>query len=896
MASEELKQRGGAGVPFGAFEYFDLGNTSLAACARENIISRTCLKAAGDGRKKPDGLLVDRRDPKNPVVIAVVEWKDGLNQGSSRLTDGTLEHSISVRKAMGQAAEYGAILGAKFCVATDGQNSHWFLPARPGKPIDALLDEHGARIEYPWEQVPRTFNPDDTKESTRRQWVERICQQLQGNKLVPGAYLDPSSLARSVWQLLYVGAGTASPERALAAFVELFMFKFLSDLGVLGKNNKGVDISFHGVLNTHPDACLRLYCEETRTTLREMFPPSDHDGTTLINGFALRPDNPDHGKLFHQVLRKFQEFQDDNDGRTLRDINWEFKSRLYEEFLKGSVGQKSQGQFFTPRKVMRAIVEMSGADRLPDGASVCDPACGVGGFLLETSAYRQNNGIGDYALTTAGMKRKIHYHGYEKEPTNPENEHGKLALILAKSNFVIYQSDLLAKHPHATKAFAETFNDVFKMQRAREGGSLGSLRVIEQEAHDLILSNPPYVASGTSALKKIAAGYGIGYTTNGVGLEGMFLEKIVRELKPRGRAFVILPDGTFTRTGDNNLRAFVAKHCHIDGIVALPGKTFFATDKKTYILCLTKKLNEADRQHHPVFSYLVSNIGETLNSDRLKSDLNDLPGMVNLFRQFMAIKKEFSVADPRCRFVAVENFLRTGAENVSWAVERFWSNDELLALGYMKSKGATVTNSWTDHLKDLAERFTKMASEYQKIPPAPQVATKPFPFHDLFDMARGSAKWTRKYAADHKGQYPLYTAATKNVQPDKVDAFAFDAECLLMTTNGTNAGTVFHIAESKFSVNSDAAVLTTKEAYSKNTCYAYLRFAMAKALAEFNFDWENKPSIKKLAGVMVELPVDAAGVPDLQAQQAIATNLLAIEKQSSEVGDLVASLSNIRYL
>ncbi|MCB4235012.1 SAM-dependent methyltransferase [Kaistella anthropi] len=44
------------------------------------------------------------------------------------------------------------------------------------------------------------------------------------------------------------------------------------------------------------------------------------------------------------------------------------------------MSKKNWGQFFTPRNVVKAIVEMSEIDKLPDGSNVYDPACGVGGF------------------------------------------------------------------------------------------------------------------------------------------------------------------------------------------------------------------------------------------------------------------------------------------------------------------------------------------------------------------------------------------------------------------------------------------------------------------------------------------------------------------------------------
>ena len=78
--------------------------------------------------------------------------------------------------------------------------------------------------------------------------------------------------------------------------------------------------------------------------------------------------------MFHRILTRFNNFG------TLENIDYDFKSKLFETFLKESISKKNWGQYFTPLKVVRAIVNMI---ELSPGMKVCDPACGVGKFLLE---------------------------------------------------------------------------------------------------------------------------------------------------------------------------------------------------------------------------------------------------------------------------------------------------------------------------------------------------------------------------------------------------------------------------------------------------------------------------------------------------------------------------------
>jgi hypothetical protein len=51
----------------------------------------------------------------------------------------------------------------------------------------------------------------------------------------------------------------------------------------------------------------------------------------------------------------------------------------------------------------------------------------------------------------------------------------------------------------------------------------------------------------------------------------------------------VVPDGIMNRSNDKKLRDFILEQCEIDAVISLPLNTFFTTNKKTYILALTKK-------------------------------------------------------------------------------------------------------------------------------------------------------------------------------------------------------------------------------------------------------------------------------------------------------------------
>lgn len=68
----------------------------------------------------------------------------------------------------------------------------------------------------------------------------------------------------------------------------------------------------------------------------------------------------------------------------------------------------------------------------------------------------------------------------------------------------------------------------------------------------------------------------------------------MKALKPNGKAFIIVPEGMFSRQNDKNLRQYILDICYIDAIISLPIKIFFTINKKTYILALTKKNNTTE--------------------------------------------------------------------------------------------------------------------------------------------------------------------------------------------------------------------------------------------------------------------------------------------------------------
>ena len=352
--------------------------------------------------------------------------------------------------------------------------------------------------------------------------------------------------------------------------------------------------------------------------------------------------------------------------------------------------------------------EISDIDKLPEGSKVCDPASGVGGFILEPIKVRKTNGLNFYYKVDDEVKSRYEFHGFDKGFDREE----QLTIILAKANMLIFLSDLLKKNPEMCEKFSELFNKTFKLIR---NTILGTLNLTEKDTYDLILTNPPYVTSGSSnykdAIKKDSRLSNF-YKINAIGVEGLFLEWIIRSLKPSRKAFVIIPDGILNRGNDSKLRSFIKKECVIDGIISLPINSFYTTPKKTYILAITKKSGkteierEKEEQTSPVFTYLVSKIGESLDVNRIPEKENDLDEMISLFNQFKGAKESFKNDSLRVKIQPIEKF----NPEESWAVDRWWNTEEKKELNIENEEEVLSV----EEFKEKINEFRKQLDEFDK--------------------------------------------------------------------------------------------------------------------------------------------------------------------------------------
>ncbi|HCT24513.1 MAG TPA: N-6 DNA methylase [Chitinophagaceae bacterium] len=849
--SEELIQT----IPqkIGKYTYYRLGNSTLKQLKNHGIIKR---KNYGHlETKKPDGLVT-----LHGQIKAVVEYKLPKNLSTVNQINKAIKQELEVARSL-----------CKILIVTDGSKSFW-INALNG---EFIKDQNGNDINT-------VFNHVLVRNTNSIEYlIEEIDSSLtKKNSLIRSAKLiDPTPLATRLWQTIWVATGK-SPIKCLYNVVELFIFKFLSDLKILPE-----DVSFTHVykkaINDPADA-LDYYAKNTRAKIYKLF-PKGNDGTTIINGTIFVNEHGDanisQAILFQRSLEHLNKYSEEFG--SLTKINKEFKTKLYESFLKQEV--EALGQYFTPRKVIQSVIRMAGLDEPSfqyTGKRIADPFCGVGGFIVEILNMNEklracytpsSNGEIDLPFVLNGFDK-----GFERDDER--------TIILAKSNMLIYLAEILFSYPQSASKFANIFNSTFRLFKDNLG-TFGHIIKEEDEKYDIILSNPPYVTTGSGIIKEEISKTPHTkdeYPINALGLEGISMEWIIKSLKPGGKTYLIIPDGILGRVGGKKLRDYILKECYLDAIVSLPMRTFFANHEHTYVLALTKKYNTNDLQKDPVFTYLISEIGERLTSvKREEIDQDDLPEMEKLFRIFAGAKgsaKDILEKESlRCRIFDIEKF-KTESH---WVINRWWSKEDKIKIGIEDS----IENIDKKEVDLLIKKFNSQLVEYDKYSDKSKYEIGN---HVLVNLSDSSLFKTfigkRVLKSDltlKKGNIPLYSANA--FEPfgylNYSNISNFDYPAIIWSIDGNFDFNL--IQKGRIFATTDHC--GTIQILDNNVLPEYLLFALNMQKDEETFDRSFRASLTNMSKFSVKIPITKKGSFDTKKQKEIASTYLEMQKKKTDV-------------
>lgn len=863
--NEELLQRDLLKNPekIGKWDFYNVGATSVKALKAHGLIRN--IDYGKVEPKKVDGLIISHKN-----VLVVIENKRPATFNSDAKKAKAVHQEISVARA----------LGAKIFVATDTLESIWINVATG----NAIRDENGQLIKTVF----------DKNNEHLPNLIEKILRSINttNDNIKPVRLVNPTDLASQIWQDIWSVSG-ATPENCLYTFVELFIFKYLSDLNILGEGfNFDHLMSRYEYNVTEPEEkALEYYAGTIRPEIKSLFPENNIDKTTIINGtiFVSKAQKAVKGysSVFRKVLGRFRDY-----GK-LENIDVDFKSQLFESFLKESISKKNWGQFFTPLKVVRAIAEMA-KDEIKPGIRVCDPACGVGKFLLEPIAESLTD---FYSVSKGTLKSNIEIHGFDKGFDKDEQK----TIILAKANMLIYFSDLIRDNTSVelTRQFAKLFNESFVL---KTNSILGTLSDPIKDYYDLILTNPPYVTSGSSNLKDEIRKDGdlsLYYKINAVGVEGLFMEWIVKALKPGGKAFIIVPDSIFTRVYDKSLRDYIVEHCIIDAIISLPNNTFFTTSKKTFILAVTKKTDISVPQSEPIFTYLVSEIGETRDINRFDIEQNDLAEAATLFSFFKGNKSKFSQinSDLRCKIVEFDAFLELA--RIDWNIDKWWSDEEKVTIGILDKKDVVDLLSFSSVMLNTVNTITELQKELQDLASETIDVNEDIfiqtPLNEIlhFPSIKGL---TKSFINDHQGKIPVYGGKIFE-EPigyveDNLETVKYFSDCLAWNREGSVGYVFWH--KHKFTTNDHHRPMIIKDEYTEVLDKDYLRIKIQEVLMKQGFAWSKTASKEKVEKLSVALPVSSDGQYDLLVQKTISAKIMRVEEIKKQLSDELNIINDLK--
>ncbi|HRN86693.1 MAG TPA: class I SAM-dependent DNA methyltransferase [Candidatus Dojkabacteria bacterium] len=253
------------------------------------------------------------------------------------------------------------------------------------------------------------------------------------------------------------------------------------------------------------------------------------------------------GTLMRQVINVIDNEIDFNNSKQTHIFN-----DIYEKILKDLQSAGNAGEYYTPRAVTKFVVEMVDPQL---GDKILDPACGTGGFLIDSLEHIRNNQV-----KTPEEEKLLQnsIYGTEKKP---------LPHMLVMTNLIL----------HGIEA----------PLNVRRGNSLAnSIRDITQKDRvDVVITNPPFGGIEQDMIKK---GFPTQFQTSETA--DLFLIMIIELLKSGGKAGIVLPDGSLTGDGVKaRIREKLITDCNLHTIVRLPNSVFapYAT-VATNLLFFTK--------------------------------------------------------------------------------------------------------------------------------------------------------------------------------------------------------------------------------------------------------------------------------------------------------------------
>lgn len=317
----------------------------------------------------------------------------------------------------------------------------------------------------------------------------------------------------------------------------------------------------------------------------------------------------------------------------ISEQNADVQGDIYEYLLNQLSSSGKNGQFRTPRHIIRMITRMVDPKI---GQRIVDPAAGSAGFLV--SAYEhilEQNTSKD--ILTYDEEGKAHNligdqitdakaHNFLKSKAISGFDNDITMVRIGAMNLMLHGID----NPHFI--YSDALSKSFE----------------ERNLYDVALANPPF--KGSIDESDINARF----KTKTKKTELLFLELIYDLLQMGGRAGVIVPDGVLFGTSNAHVavRQLLVDSCQLQGIVSMPSGVFKPyAGVSTAALLFTKS---GDKTHGKVWFYDMQADGFSLDDKRQKIAENDTKEIVTEYQQWQSKPAKYKPANKKIILVDVE--------------------------------------------------------------------------------------------------------------------------------------------------------------------------------------------------------------------------------------------------
>jgi len=317
-------------------------------------------------------------------------------------------------------------------------------------------------------------------------------------------------------------------------------------------------------------------------------------------------------------------------GMHIKEQNKDAKGELYEYLLSELKTAGKNGQFRTPRHIIKMMVSLVDPKV---GEKICDPACGTAGFLVAAYEHILKKNTSKEFIKTDELGGEYGFKGDKLDER---------------------QWNLLSEHMLYGYDFDSTMVRISLMNLMMHGiirpkieqkNTLSTRYSQEKNHYDVVLANPPFKGSVNEA--EISREFSI--TTKKT--EILFLELMYNILSSGGRCAVIVPDGVLfgNSTAHKKIKKKLLEECRLDAVISMPSGVFKPyAGVSTAVLVFTK--GEPTKK---VWFYEMKADGYSLDDKRTfvdgKGDITDILDKFNKRNT-----ERFEDRKINCFFVSIE--------------------------------------------------------------------------------------------------------------------------------------------------------------------------------------------------------------------------------------------------